>query len=132
TTALGNWLVLGMGVALAVAALLICIGYISTNFRARNYFERLVQLVLLLCAAVAILTTIGIVFSVVFETYRFFFDPSLKGKPTVLEFLFGTEWNPQAAMRADQGDIRTAYGFIPLLTGTLLITLIAMLVAGPL
>ena len=87
---------------------------------------------LVACAAVAILTTIGIVFSVLFETYRFFFDTSLKGRPTVSEFLFGTEWNPQAAMRADQGDIRTAFGFIPLLTGTLLITSIAICVAGPL
>ncbi len=64
-------------------------------------------MVLLACAAVAVLTTIGIVFSVSFETFRFFFDPSLKGRPTVTDFLFGTEWNPQAALRADQGDIRT-------------------------
>ncbi len=71
-------------------------------------------------------------FSVLFETLRFFFDPALKGRPTVIEFLFGTEWNPQAALRADQGDIKTAFGFIPLLTGTLLITLIAICVAGPL
>ena len=42
------------------------------------------------------------------------------------QFLFGTEWNPQAAMRADQGDIKSAFGFIPLLTGTLLITIIAI------
>ena len=89
-------------------------------------------MLLVLCAAVAVLTTIGIVFSVLFETYRFFFDPALKGRPTVTEFLFGTEWNPQAALRADQGDIKTAFGFIPLLTGTLLITLIAICVAGPL
>ena len=78
------------------------------------------------------MVTIGIVFSVVGETYRFFFDPDIKGKPTVFEFLFGTDWNPQAAMRADQGDIQTAYGFLPLLTGTLLITAIAIAVAGPL
>ena len=87
---------------------------------------------LVLCATVAILTTIGIVFSVLFETYRFFFDPALKGRPTIPEFLFGTEWNPQEALRADQGDIKTAFGFIPLLTGTLLITFIAICVAGPL
>ena len=95
-------------------------------------FERFVTVVLMLCALVAILTTIGIVFSVAWETYRFFFDPALKGRPTVTQFLFGTEWNPQAALRADQGDIKTAFGFIPLLTGTLLITIIAIIVAGPL
>ena len=101
-------------------------------FRARNQFERIVIVVLALCATVAILTTIGIVFSVFYETLRFFFDPTLTGRPTVTEFLFGTEWNPQAALRADQGEIKTAFGFVPLLTGTLLITVIALLVAGPL
>jgi phosphate transport system permease protein len=105
---------------------------VSDSFRARNLFERIVVVVLLVCATIAVLTTVGIVFSVLYETARFFFDPALKGKPTVSQFLFGTEWNPQAALRADQGEIRTAFGFVPLLTGTLLITVIAMLVAGPL
>ena len=108
------------------------LGRISQTFRARNNFERFVIVLLVLCATVAVLTTMGIVFSVLFETYRFFYDPALKGRPTVTDFLFGTEWNPQAALRADQGDIKTAFGFIPLLTGTLLITLIAICVAGPL
>lgn len=128
----GGWLVFAAGVAAGLAGLAIVLGRISLTFRARNNFERLVLVVLMLCAAVAILTTIGIVFSVAFETYRFFFDPGLKGKPTVDQFLFGTEWNPQAALRADQGDIKTAFGFVPLLTGTLLITFIAICVAGPL
>ena len=128
----GNWLLYGSGTALGVLVMLLSLGRISTTFRARNKFERVVVVVLALCATVAILTTIGIVFSVLYETIRFFFDPSLKGRPTVTDFLFGTEWNPQAALRADQGDIKTAFGFIPLLTGTLLITAIALLVAGPL
>lgn len=128
----GRLIVLGIGATLGIVALLVVLSRISATFRARNYFERFVVAVLVLCALVAILTTIGIVFSVVWETYRFFFDPTLKGRPTITEFLFGTEWNPQAALRADQGDIRTAFGFIPLLTGTLLITFIAILVAGPL
>lgn len=132
TLAWGNSLIFGGGVLAALVAGALSVGRISSTFRARNYFERIVLAVLLLCAAVAVLTTIGIVFSVLYETIRFFFDPSLKGRPTIPEFLFGTEWNPQAAMRADQGDIKTAYGFVPLLTGTLLITLIAILVAGPL
>jgi phosphate transport system permease protein len=132
TLAWGRGLIFGGGVLAALVALALSLGRVSVAFRARNHFERLVLVVLLLCAAVAVLTTIGIVFSVLYETIRFFFDPSLKGRPTVTEFMFGTEWNPQAAMRADQGDIKTAYGFIPLLTGTLLITLIAIIVAGPL
>lgn len=132
TLQVGQWIVFGGGVALGLLGLAWSLGRVSPSFRSRNYFERCVLVLLVLCAAVAILTTIGIVLSVLFETYRFFYDPALKGRPTVTEFLFGTEWNPQAALRADQGDIATAFGFIPLLTGTLLITFIAICVAGPL
>ncbi len=129
---LGNWSIFGVGLGAGALGLLGAFMLIGTSFRARTWFERFVMVILMVCAAVAILTTIGIVFSVAYETYRFFFDPALKGRPTVTQFLFGTEWNPQAALRADQGDIKTAFGFIPLLTGTLLITTIAILVAGPL
>ena len=132
TYASGNWALLATGVAGALIILAWGTSRISTRFRARNLFERFVKVVLVICAAIAILTTIGIVMSVLTETYRFFFDPSIKGKPTVFGFLFGTDWNPQAAMRADQGDIQSSFGFLPLLTGTLLITTIAIAVAGPL
>lgn len=131
-TVMGGWIVYGLGVAAALLSILVGMGRISMTYRARNRFEIFVKIVLLASAGVAVLTTIGILFSVSFETFRFFFDPSLKGRPTVTEFLFGTEWNPQAALRADQGDIHTAFGFVPLLTGTVLITSIAILVAGPL
>lgn len=132
TLRVGQWVVSCGGLALGLLGLMWSMGRIGPSFRSRNYVERCVLVLLMLCAAVAILTTIGIVFSVFFETYRFFYDPALKGRPTVAEFLFGTEWNPQAALRADQGDIATAFGFVPLLTGTLLITFIAVCVAGPL
>ncbi len=127
-----NWAMLAAGVAAGLIGLLASLSRVSIAFRARNSFEKVVLVVLIACATVAILTTVGIVFSVLFETYRFFFDPALSGRPTVQGFLFGTEWNPQAALRADQGEIKTAFGFIPLLTGTLLITTIAIVVAGPL
>jgi len=132
TYASGNWALLAAGIAAGLSLAAFGLSRISTRFRARNLFERFVKIVLVLCAALAILTTIGIVLSVLSETYRFFFDPDIKGKPTVMGFLFGTDWNPQAAMRADQGDIQSSFGFIPLLTGTLLITAIAIAVAGPL
>ena len=132
TLSAGRWLVFASGVGLALMGFALGFTSIDRDFRARNRFERFVLVALAMCAAVAVLTTIGIVFSVLYETIRFFFDPALKGRPSVTDFLFGTEWNPQAALRADQGDIKTAFGFIPLLTGTLLITLIAILVAGPL
>jgi phosphate transport system permease protein len=129
---IGHWLVFAGGTALGLLGLALTISRIKADFRSRNSFERFVLIVLVTCAAVAVLTTIGIVFSVLFETYRFFFDTSLTGRPTISQFLFGTDWNPQQALRADQGDIKTAFGFVPLLTGTLLITTIAICVAGPL
>lgn len=129
---LGNWTIFGIGAGLGLLALAYFVSRISPTYRARNIFEQFVLVVMGVCATVAILTTVGIVASVLFETFRFFFDPALTGRPTIPQFLFGTEWNPQAALRADQGDIRTAFGFVPLLTGTLLITFIAMCVAGPL
>lgn len=132
TKSFGGWLMLGIGLLLGGAGIVFGNLRISRQFRARNAFEKFVEIVLLICAGIAVLTTIGILFSLIGETYRFFFDPAIKGKPGVFDFLFGTEWNPQAAMRADQGEISTAYGFVPLLTGTLLITVIAIVVAGPL
>ncbi|MBX9683327.1 MAG: phosphate ABC transporter permease subunit PstC [Hyphomicrobium sp.] len=128
----GNFLLLIIGLTAALAGIATSLRMVSGQFRARNHFERIVRIVLMACAGVAVLTTIGIVASVLTETIRFFFDPNIKGRPGILDFLFGTEWNPQQAMRADQGDIKSAYGFVPLLTGTLLITAIAMCVAGPL
>jgi phosphate transport system permease protein len=90
----------------------------KTNRKLRRRIEAVV-LVLLACASgVAVLTTIGIVLSVVYESLRFF------AEVPVWKFLFGTEWAPTA----EPG----AFGIIPLLGGTLLITLIAILVAGPL
>jgi phosphate transport system permease protein len=91
---------------------------IASAFRARNLFERFVLVVLVLCSAVAVLTTIGIVFSVVFETIIFFRQVS------PLEFLFSTQWSPTSTP--------ASFGILPLLVGTLLITFIAILVAGPL
>ena len=90
----------------------------SLDFRARNNFERLVLVLLICCSAVAILTTLGIVFSVLFETLIFFRSVS------PIEFLFGTHWSPTGTP--------ASFGLIPLLAGTLLITVIAILVAGPL
>jgi phosphate transport system permease protein len=91
---------------------------ISEKFRARNLFEIFVKFILMASSAVAIVTTIGIVFSVLFETLVFFSEVS------PIEFLFGTHWAPTSSP--------ASFGIIPLLVGTLLITLIAILVAGPL
>jgi len=98
---------------------------LSVDFRARNRFETLVGWVLLACAGVAVLTTIGIVFSVLFETLRFF------QRISPVDFLFGTQWSPQTAIRADQAASAGSFGILPLLVGTILISGIALFVAGP-
>ena len=74
---------------------------------------------------VAILTTVGIVLSLIFEASRFFLRVPLD------DFLFGLQWSPQIAMRADQVGASGAFGAVPLFAGTLLITVIAMCVAVP-
>ena len=117
--------VLALGLAAGLAAALYALRAVSAEFRARNRFERIVSIVLMLCAGIAVLTTIGIVFSVLFETIRFF------QRVSPADFLFGTQWSPQTAIRADQGGSSGAFGMVPLLVGTLLISTIAMLVAGP-
>jgi phosphate transport system permease protein len=121
----GHSLVLLLGLAAGASIMLLGYRRVSYFFRARNYFENVVTYLLFACAAIAVLTTLGIVFSVAFETFQFFKLVS------PIEFLFGLEWNPQSALRADQGEFGGAFGIVPLVVGTLLITLIAILVAGP-
>ena len=115
------------GVTLAVAAIAgwLAFSRIAPHHRARNGVERIVMYVLIACSLVAILTTVGIVLSVLFESIRFF-----RAVP-VSEFLFGLDWSPQIAMRADQAGSSGAFGAVPLFAGTLLITLIAMIIAVP-
>ncbi len=85
-----------------------------------------VRALLLACSLVAVAVTVGIVFSLAVETWRFF------QIVPVSEFLFGLEWSPQTAIRADQVGSAGSFGAVPLITGTLLISTIAMAVATPL
>jgi len=98
---------------------------IGPKMRARNRVEWIISGLLIASSLIAILTTVGIVLSVLFESFRFFqiVPPA--------DFLFGLEWSPQVALRADQVGASGAFGVIPLFTGTLLISLIALLVAVP-
>lgn len=112
-------------VSLAVAGLTFGRKRISAKLRARNQVETVVKAFLILGSTVAVLTTAGIVFSLVFEAGRFFVAVS------PAEFLFGTEWSPQIALRKDQVGAQGAFGAVPLFVGTLLISMIAMCVAMP-
>ena len=116
---------LAAGVVLGLAGLAIAYPRISPSFRARNRVEGWIAVLFIGCAVVAILTTVGIVASLVWESWRFFQAVS------PVDFLFGTDWDPQIAMRSDQYASKGAFGAVPLFAGTFLIMMIAMLVAAP-
>ncbi|WP_138417455.1 phosphate ABC transporter permease subunit PstC [Aquibacillus sediminis] len=78
--------------------------------------EKAVPIFLLLCASVSVLTTLGIIFTLLSESFTFFSDVSL------FEFFFGTQWSPWS----------DKFGVLPLISGTLLVTVIAACVALPL
>jgi phosphate transport system permease protein len=97
----------------------------SAAHAARDAVERFIRFVLMACSTIAILTTIGIVLSLIFEAARFFQLVS------PFEFFFGLSWSPQLALRADQVGSSGAFGAIPVFLGTFIIMLIAMGVAVP-
>lgn len=103
---------------------------IKAEFRARQAVERVMRGLLFTAATISILTTIGILLSVIFESIRFF-----KVIP-VWDFITGTQWQPDTAFligagRADEGVAPPLFGSLPIFAGTFMITLIAMLVAVP-
>ncbi|KKX29600.1 phosphate ABC transporter permease subunit PstC [Rhizobium sp. LC145] len=98
---------------------------ISPRYRARHSVETAVTVFMMFSSLVAIIITVGIVGSLVFEALHFF------ARVPVTEFLFGLRWEPQIAIRADQVAGQGAFGVLPVLYGTFLISAIAMLVAVP-
>jgi phosphate transport system permease protein len=116
-------IMLGAAAGLGILGLTFARKRISPRLRARNEVERAISVALIACSAVAILTTLGIVASLVTEALRFFtfVNP--------LDFFFGTVWAPKFSSTG-AGDAGQ-YGILPLLTGTLMISAIAMLVAVP-
>ncbi|MNZ68928.1 Phosphate transport system permease protein PstC [compost metagenome] len=89
------------------------------NFKNKrtSIMDRLMPILLFLCASVSVLTTIGIVLTLITETYQFF------QKIPIFDFLFGTKWSPLIPPKS--------FGVLPLLSGTLMITFIACIVAIP-
>lgn len=124
-------------ILIIVLAGLVAVGFflgtarIKPQARPRHFVERFIMGVLIACSAVAILTTIGIVFSLLFESIRFF------QRVPLFDFLFGYHWSPQSAFEgagreALVQDHSRIFGAIPLFAGTFLITFIAISVAAPL
>ena len=115
-----------------ILTLSICVGGLGWAWKsiridhpARHRVETAVITGLIACSLLAILTTIGIVLSVLFESIRFF------NEVPITDFLLGLNWSPQTAIRSDQVGASGAFGAVPLFAGTMLISAIAMLVAFP-
>lgn len=85
----------------------------------RKTVEKIIPVILFIIAAISVLTTLGIVFTLIFETFTFFQTVPF------LSFIFGTEWLPFSNTEA-------RFGILPLVVGTLKVTLIAVIVAVPL
>jgi phosphate transport system permease protein len=122
---LAGWAMVATCAALGLLGLLITRQKIHPDFRARHGVERILDGLMITCAVVAIVTTLGIVASLLFESFRFFERIPLG------EFLFGLNWEPQIAIRADQVAGHGAFGAVPVFLGTLVIAVIAMAFAVP-
>ena len=122
---IGNSALFVLALAIAIGCGLVALRTVTPAMRARNHVERALRIFLIACSTIAIITTAGIVLSLIFESIRFF------GKVSFVDFLFGVEWSPQTALRKDQVGASGSFGAIPLFSGTLLITAIAMMIAVP-
>ena len=122
---LADWAKLVVALSVALAGLYWARRAIVPKLRARNRVERTVRILMVICSTIAILTTIGIVVSLFFESIRFF------ARYPLFDFLFGLKWSPQTAIREDQVGSSGAFGAIPVFAGTMLISVIALLVAVP-
>ena len=123
--AISRYAMLVVVLAAAILGFSIARSRIGPEFRARHGTERVLSGLMMACSLIAILTTLGIVLSLLFETLRFF------ERVSPLEFFFGLRWEPQIPIREGQVTAGGAFGAIPVFTGTLLISAIAMLVAIP-
>lgn len=124
-TTIARWAMLVVAAAIMLIALFVTRARLAPRFRARHGVERVITGLMIFSSLVAIVTTIGIVASLLFEAFRFFQMVS------PAEFFFGLNWEPQIPLREDQIASLGAFGAVPVFTGTLLIATIAMLVATP-
>lgn len=116
--ALGQGLMAVSVLALAVAGFLLSLWRVAPAFRARNVVERFVQAMLIAASSIAILTTVGIIFSLVFESWHFFQLYPAR------DFFLSLTWSPKFGGGS-------YLGLWPLLWGTLYVSFIALLVAVP-
>ena len=106
---------------------------VKSNNKARDDVEIILKGLLFVSSLMAILTTLGIILSLLFESLKFFSTINL------FDFIFGTSWSPQRAFVRDAStitpeeylELKDAFGSVPLFAGTAFIAFIAMCVAVP-
>ncbi|MCM2563340.1 phosphate ABC transporter permease subunit PstC [Lutimaribacter sp. EGI FJ00015] len=118
------WLVVAVCI-LSLGLLAFARSRVAADFRARQGVEGIVSGLMIFCSTVAIFTTVGIIVSLSYETMRFF------DRVPVADFLFGLNWEPQIPLREDQIAAEGAFGWLPVILGTIVITVVALIVAVP-
>jgi phosphate transport system permease protein len=113
------------GLLLAVLGLALGLLRVRPTLRSRNSVERVILVGLGAASTVAVVTTAGIVLSMLFETLQFF-----QSVPPH-EFFFGTVWDPRFSAAGREGGSQGQFGLLPLLWGTAYISFVALLVAVP-
>lgn len=122
---IARYAMVAAALSLALLGFAVASSRISSEFRARHGVERVLNWLMMACSLIAILTTLGIVLSLLIEALRFF------DRVSPLEFFFGLNWEPQIPIREGQVTAGGAFGAIPVFTGTLLISAISLAVAIP-
>ncbi|MAN76601.1 phosphate ABC transporter permease subunit PstC [Pelagibacterium flavum] len=122
---IAGWAMVVVAVAIMIIAAFVAYTRLNHRFRARTNVELFLTGFMIFCSIVAILTTIGIIVSLVYEAMRFF------AMVPAHEFFFGLNWEPQIPIREDQIAGAGAFGAVPVFLGTLVIAAIAMFVATP-
>lgn len=113
-----------IGIALCLAGGLLALRLTKQGFKAQARVEHVLNLALLLSSIIAVLTTFAIAASLLFESLRFF-------NTVPFSSLFGVNWSPLEADISSPDQANGEYGVVGLVVGTLLISLIAMVVAVP-
>src|SRR5690606_12960511 len=118
-----RWAATGVAIALAVFGFAYAARRVHPRLRARNAVETVVLGGLIAASTIAVMTTVGIVFSMLFETVHFFsYVPPL-------DFFLGTVWDPRFSAAGGGGATAGQFGLLPLFWGTLFISAVAMFVA---
>ncbi|MEL7527242.1 MAG: phosphate ABC transporter permease subunit PstC [Pseudomonadota bacterium] len=117
----GSWIMSVVVILVALFGAFWALRETTAEFRARNVVEKGIKAILIAAASIAILTTIGIVLSLVFNTWEFF-----RLYPAS-DFFFGLTWSPSFSGRGSSSQL----GILPLLWGTFYISIVALLVAVP-